>query len=439
MRMLIIEDDKSFSDILYEFFSTKNFKIDTAENGKEAFEKLKNSNYDVVLLDLLLPDINGMDILRKIKESSGITEVIVITGHGNIKLAVQAIKMGAYDFLTKPCSLSEIEITVRKAVESVSLKKENELYKKEKSITNYEELIFESPKMKEIVEKVERISCSDCPVLITGETGTGKEVIARLIHKKSDRSEKPFIALNVSAIPKDLVEAELFGYEKGAFTGATTSKEGFFELADKGTLFLDEIGELEQSIQSKLLRILETKKFFRVGGRKEIETDVRIIAATNRNLEKLVEEGKFREDLYYRLNVIEIRIPPLRERKEDIIPLAEYFLRIYSSKYSKELQGFSEEAKDILLSYPWYGNVRELKNVIERAVIFAEGNFITEKELSCLIREKERKASKKIDEIEKEAIIEVLKKTNYNKKKAAEILGIPLRTFYRKLKKYDIT
>ncbi len=442
MKILIVEDEKDFRDLLTEHFTSCGFEVEGVEGGKEAIELMEKKEFPVVLLDLFLPDINGMEVLEWIKENCPLTEVVVITGHGTIRTAVEAIKKGAYDFLTKPCSLKEIELTVRKALESRGLKLENLLYRREKNtVFEYEGFVFVSPVMKEILEKIERIACSDCPVLITGESGVGKEIIARLIHKKSERKDKPFVAINIASIPKDLIEAELFGYEKGAFTGATRSKEGFFELADGGTLFLDEIGELEPQVQAKLLRAIETKKFYRVGGRKEIESDVRIITATNRDIKKLVEEGKFREDLYYRLNVVEIHIPPLRERKEDIIPLAYHFLEKFSRKYSKKIKGFTKKAEEILLNYPWKGNVRELKNLVERLVLFANKEVIDEKDLSCLIYEDKQtqKVFKPIREVEKEYILEVLKAVNFNKKKASEILGIPLRTLYRKLEYYNIS
>ncbi|GAB6066067.1 sigma-54 dependent transcriptional regulator [Aquifex pyrophilus] len=438
MRVLVVEDDVAFGKLLEEFLSLRGHEVHLAKSGSEAFKKLEEHRYEVILLDLLLPDINGMEILKKVKKDNQFTEVIVITGHGTIRTAVEAMKLGALDFLTKPCSLEEIDINLKRAFETVSIKKENKLLKREKYVREkYEEYVFESPAMKEVLRKAERISCADCPVLITGETGTGKEVIARYIHKLSDRSSKPMVAVNVASIPENLVEAELFGYERGAFTGATTGKEGFFELANGGTIFLDEIGELNHSVQAKLLRVLENGSFYRLGGRKEMKTDARVIAATNRDLKKLVEEGRFREDLYYRLNVVEIHIPPLRERKEDIIPLAKHFLRKFSSKYGKRLSELSREAEEVLLSYHWPGNVRELRNIIERVVLFSdeEKEVVEKEELSCLTYNSNLKP---IELIEREQILKTLREVNNNKKKAAEILGIPLRTFYRKLKKYGI-
>ncbi len=440
MRILVIEDDRDFRELLVEHLSEQGYQVDGASDREEGFEALEEKDYSVVILDLFLPDGNGMDLLSWIKENTPLTEVIVITGHGTIKTAVEAMKLGAYDFLTKPCSLKEVEILVKKALESRGIKRENLLYKRERRVNiDYGGYVFSSPAMKEVISKVEKIACSDCPILITGESGVGKEVVANLIHRNSDRAEKPMVTLNVASVPRELLEAELFGYEKGAFTGADKSRAGFFELADGSTLFLDEIGEMETTLQAKLLRAIETKRFYRIGGRREIESDVRIIAATNRDLRKLIEEGKFREDLYYRLNVVEINIPPLRERREDILPLAYHFLRQFSRKYSKNIEGFTKRAEEALLSYPWYGNVRELRNVVERAVLFSEGSRIDENDISCLFGDKnERGGFKTIRELEKEYILEVLKTVNFNKKKASEILGIPLRTFYRKLEAYGI-
>ncbi len=440
MKILVIEDDRNFRELLVEHLRERGYEVEGAGDREEGFEALEERDYPLVILNLFLPDGNGMDILRWIKENAPLTEVIVITGHGTIKTTVEAMKLGAYDFLTKPCSPREVEMLVSKALESRGLKRENLLLRKEKKThVDYGGYVFSSPAMREVVEKVERIACSDCPVLITGESGVGKEVIANFIHRNSDRADRPMVTVNIASIPRELLEAELFGYEKGAFTGANRGREGFFELSHGGTLFLDEIGEMEVTLQAKLLRAIETKRFYRIGGRREIESDVRIITATNRDLRKMVKEGRFREDLYYRLNVVEIHIPPLRERKEDILPLAEHFLRHFSRKYSRDVEGFTKRAQRELLEYPWPGNVRELKNVVERAVLFAEGRLIDVGDISCLFSSgEERKGFKTIKEIEREYIIEVLKTVNFNKKKASEILGIPLRTFYRKLEAYGI-
>ena len=439
MRILVVEDDADFRNLIVEHLEGCGYQVEGAVDGEEALRLLEEKEFSLVLLDLLLPDRNGMEILRWIKENLTLTEVVVITGHGTIKTAVEAMKLGAFDFLTKPCSLSEVEITVRKAIETRGMRRENLLYRKERDLSvNYSGFVFESPKMKEILRFIEKVACSDCPVLITGESGVGKEVIATLIHRNSDRADRPMVTLNIASIPRDLVEAELFGYERGAFTGAERSKEGFLELADGGTLFLDEIGEMPLDLQAKLLRAIETKKFYRVGGRREMESDVRIITATNRDIKELIKEGRFREDLYYRLNVVEIRVPPLRERKEDILPLARHFLKLYSRKYSKRIEGFTKRAEDLLLSYSWPGNVRELKNAIERAVLFTERDYLDAEDFSCLFGSEVRERRKTLKDLERDYILEVLRQVNFNKKKASEILGIPLRTLYRRLESYGI-
>ncbi len=433
MRVLIVEDEKDFRDLIVDFLSSKGFQVEGVGDLKKALDLIDRKDFAVVILDLLLPDGNGLQLLEKVKEESPLTEVIVLTGHGTVKTAVEAMKKGAYDFLTKPCSLQELELLVEKAMEKRSLAQENLLLKKERDLKEFP--VFHSPSMKEILKKLQRVSCSDCPVLIVGESGVGKEILARLIHVQSERRNKPFVAINVASIPSDLLEAELFGYEKGAFTGANRSKEGFFELSDGGTLFLDEIGEMDLQLQSKLLRAIETKRFYRVGGRKEIFSDVRIVTATNRDLKKLVEEGKFREDLYYRLNVVEIRVPPLRERPEDILPLAEHFLKVFTRKYNSKVKGFTESAKAKLLDYHWPGNVRELKNVIERAVLFAEGDLIDADVLDIDEESNSRSSNGFIPlkDLEKDYIKKVLEAVGGNKRKASEILGIPLRTLYRKI------
>ncbi|QID32380.1 sigma-54-dependent transcriptional regulator [Pampinifervens florentissimum] len=433
MKILIIEDEIEYGWLISKFLREKGHSVDHVSRGELAIDSIDKQHYDLIILDLLLPDMNGMDILRKIKEIPSIQEVVVITGHGTIKIAVEAMKLGAFDFLTKPCSLEEVELVVKKVEDMLSLKRENSLLKSEKRLTE-EDMIIASPAMKNVVDIIGKIACSDCSVIIQGESGVGKELVAKLIHRLSDRKDKPFVAINISAIPQELLEAELFGYEKGAFTGAGNQKAGFMELAKGGTLFLDEITDLDLKLQAKLLRAIEEKKFYRLGGRREVESDVRIICATNRDIKKLVDDGLFREDLYYRLNTVEIKIPPLRERKEDIIPLVEHFLEKFCRKYNKKIKGFTEKAKATLLSYNYPGNVRELRNIVERAVLLCNETLIDENHLNISFHKK----PDSIKEIEKMKIEEVLKRVNFDKRKAAELLDIPLRTFYRKLKKYNL-
>lgn len=434
MKILIVEDEAEYGWLLARFLSEEGYTTKHVLTGGDALDCIDKEHYDLVLLDLLLPDMDGMDLLKRTREGGGMQEVVIITGHGTIKTAVEAVKLGAFDFLTKPSSLEEIKLVVKKIESMLSLKRENSLLKREKMLME-EELIVESPAMKSVIELVERISCSDCSVIIQGESGVGKELVAKLIHNMSDRRDKPYVVINISAIPQELIETELFGYEKGAFTGASSQRQGFMELAKGGTLFLDEITELNLPLQAKLLRAIEDKKFYRVGGRKELESDVRIICATNKDIRKLVEEGMFRNDLYYRLNTVEIKIPPLRERREDIMPIVEHFLEKFCKKYGKKIRGLTRRAKDLLIYYDYPGNVRELRNIIERAVLLCDKDLIDEDHLGIIYNRK----TDNIRDLEKEKIKDVLKRVNYNKKKAAELLGIPLRTFYRKLRRYNLT
>ncbi|ADC89134.1 two component, sigma54 specific, transcriptional regulator, Fis family [Thermocrinis albus DSM 14484] len=433
MRVLLVEDEVDLGSVLVEYLTERGASVVWVQRGGEALKTVQTESFDVVLLDLFLPDMDGMELLKELRESAPLTEVVILTGHGTVRTAVSAVKMGAFDFLTKPCSLEEVFLALKRAEEYASLKRESLLMRRERE-DSLRGLVFESEAMKKVLDMVKKITCSDCNVLITGETGTGKEVVARLIHHMSDRRDKPFVVVNVPSIPKDLLEAEIFGYEKGAFTGANQSREGFWELAKGGVIFLDEISEIDIPLQAKLLRVIETKRFYRVGGRREIHSDVRVIAATNRDLRDMVKKGLFREDLYYRLNTVEIRIPPLRERREDILPLAHLFLKEFSVKYSKHVEGFTEEAKRKLLSYHYPGNVRELRNIVERAVLFAESNIIEEDDIYITTEEE----WKSLRELEKKKIEEALIACGYNKKKAAELLGIPLRTFYRKLERYGL-
>ena len=433
MKVLIVEDEIDFGELLSRFLSDKGYTVKHATKGLEAIELIEKEQFDIILLDLFLPDVNGMELLRSIKGEGQLQEVIVITGHGTVKTAVEAMKLGSFDFLTKPCTLLEIETVIRNAQELINLKRENYLFKSERRLKGFQ-FIYKSQRMRDVVEKISKIACSDCNVMVLGESGVGKEFVARFIHELSNRKDKPFIAVNLPAIPEELMEAELFGYEKGAFTGASSARIGFFELAKGGTIFLDEITEMSISAQAKLLRVIENKRFYRVGGRKEIESDVRIICATNRDIKRLVEEGLFREDLYYRLNVVEIYVPPLRERHEDILPLAEHFLDHFKVKYNKDIKGFSREARDLLLSYHYPGNIRELKNIIERAVLFCDSDYIEPVDID--LPKTDRRHT--LRDIERERIEEVLKSVGYNKRRASEILGIPLRTLYRKLEKYGL-
>ncbi len=433
-KVLVIDDDKEQAEILSNLLEKEGFESKYAvEAGKAIY--LYQRGYNIVLMDLKMPEINGIELMEKLKEiTDGI--FIFITAYGTIPSAVEAIKKGAFDYLTKPVDFENLLKTLKKAIEFNELKKENlrlkeelEYYEKEKAI------VYKSSKMKEITLLAKDVAKTDATILLTGESGTGKEILARFIHKESGRKGR-FVPVNCSAIPETLLESELFGYEKGAFTGADRRKEGKVLWADNGTLFLDEIGDMPLALQGKILRLLQDKCFERVGGLETIYVDVRFIAATNQNLEEKIKEGKFREDLFYRLNVIKIHIPPLRERKEDIIPLAKYFIDYYSKKYRKEIKEVSERALENLLKYSWPGNVRELENVIERTVILTKGEKI---ENFAGIEMKESKYEPlKMEEVEKIHIEKILKMVNGNISKASEILGIHRNTLREKIKKYGI-
>lgn len=441
--ILIIDDEPSICKALKIAFQAESYSVKTALNGKEGLKALKLNVPDVVILDLRLPDTDGIELIEKIKELAYDTVIIVITAFGDTKTAVEAIKKGAYDFITKPFDLNEIKLSVERALREKALSAENELLKlKEEKIV----FITNDKRMLDILSQIDSIAQSDSNVLIEGETGTGKELIARMIHEKSRRSKGPFLPLNCSALPANLFESELFGYEKNAFTGATDRKKGLFELANNGTLFLDEVGEIPIELQAKLLRTLEEKKIRRIGGLSHIPINVRIISATNRNLKCESEKGSFRLDLYFRLCVFKIKIPPLRERRSDIIPLLNYYLDVFNKLFKKNIRGFSEEAIQILQQYSWPGNVRELKNIVERAFIIAKKDIITEKELPLELKESNLYSLKNspeeshsfisLEELEKRHIQEALEKTHWNIKKAAELLGISRFSLQRRIKKY---
>jgi len=446
MKILIIDDEAGIRESLSGILEDEGYSISVAESGNEGLEKIETENPDIIILDLFLPGIPGMDILKQLSEKK-ITEksvVIVISGHGNIQTAVEAIKNGAFDFIEKPINFEKLLSILEKAKKQLSLLKETEILK-EKLFS--ETIIGNSPVMEKLKKEIEAVAPVDSTVIIYGESGTGKELVARTIHQLSKRSSAPFVPINCAAIPDNLIEAELFGYEKGAFTGANARKKGKFEIADGGTLFLDEIGDMPLMAQSKLLRVLEDKAIERIGSVERINVDVRVISATNKNLEKAIEEGTFREDLYYRLNVIPIHVPPLRERGTDILLLADYFLSKFSADYKRKKIELSESVKEIFLSYHWPGNVRELKNLIERLVIlvkkgkvepedlpenmFSKKGFSINRFLSMPLKEAREK-------FEREYIIATLRETKGDMKLAAAKMQIDLSNLYRKMNKYGI-
>lgn len=442
MNILVVEDERLQREVLSELLRKEGFKVFEASSAKEAESKIKSESIDVCLLDLRLPDKDGLALLPEIKSVNPEIDVIIITAFGSIESAVTALKSGAHDYLLKPISFEDLLLRLKRIEEKRNLISENLILKEAlKDSLREEGLIYTSEKMKEIVSLISRVSKTDSTVIVEGESGVGKEIVVKLIHKMSERANYPLIKVNCASIPETLLESELFGYEKGAFTGAYQKKPGKFELADRGTLFLDEIGEMPLSVQPKLLRVIQEKEFERLGGVKPIKVDVRIIAATNRNLEEMVKKGLFREDLYYRLNVVRIFIPPLRERREDIPVLIDHFIEKYSKKHGKNIKGISREARDSLLKYDYPGNVRELENIIERACILSRGEIILSEDIfGFRSKEKEEsgKLKYKVESLEKALILDALRNCDWIQTKAAEELGISERMLRYKMKKYGI-
>lgn len=381
-RILIVDDEDSVCQMLRDVLEDEGYRVEIALDGHEALRKMKSLDVDAVLLDIRMPGLDGMQVLKLAQEAGITVPVVLITAYGTTETAIQAMKLGAFDYVLKPFNIEELLMTIKKAVEMERLASELAALRQELSDqVPPEEMIGRSPVMQEVYKSIGKVADSNVTVLILGESGTGKELVARAIHRNSRRHQGPFVKINCAAIPENLLESELFGYEKGAFTGALTRKLGKFELAHRGTIFLDEISEIKPATQAKLLRVLQEKEFERVGGTDTIKVDVRILAATNKNLEEMVREGLFREDLYFRLNVVSIVLPPLRERREDIPLLVDHFLKKYASELQKEIKGFSPEALKLLKEYDWPGNVRELRNVCERAVVMAAGPVILPEDL----------------------------------------------------------
>ncbi|MCL4477124.1 MAG: sigma-54 dependent transcriptional regulator [Nitrospirae bacterium] len=440
--VLIIEDEKLMRVTLEDALKSEGYDVVSFGTGTDALNSLRNNLFDVVVTDVRLPDIDGLGILKEISRLNA-AQVIVMTAFGTIKDAVEAMKLGAFDYITKPFALDEFLLLIERALEIKRLKEENIRLKKDLNKCYCgPNIIGESTEMKKVFSLIERVSASDATVLILGESGTGKELVATTIHYQSKRKDKPLIKVNCAALPEGLIESELFGHEKGAFTGAVKRKPGRFELANGGTVFLDEIGDLPPSTQAKILRVIQERQFERIGGTATLTVDVRIIAATNKDLEEEVKAGRFREDLYYRLNVIPIVLPPLRERREDIPPLVEFFTDKYRSRLSKDVR-FSRDAADMLLAYDYPGNVRELENIIERCVTLSRAEVIEKDELPSLISSetlgtKSLVLSNVAADAEKAHILMVLKTTQGNKTRAAEILGISRKTLWEKMNAYGM-
>jgi len=449
-RILIADDEQVQREMLEGFLVKQGYGVGIAGDGSQALEKFKGGAFDLVLTDYRMPGMDGIQLLKELKRLNPEVMVVVLTAFGSVGTAVAAMKEGAYDYLNKPIDLEELLLLIRRVEKEVGLSRENrELREQLREKFKVDFIISASRRMEEALNLVKRVAPSQATVLILGESGTGKELIARAIHYSSPRAERPLVKVNCAALPENLLESELFGHEKGAFTGAVGRRIGRFEQADQGTIFLDEIGDLSPSLQSKLLRVLQEKEFERVGSSQTLKADVRVIAATNHNLEEAIQKGTFREDLYYRLNVVTLSLPPLRERKEDIPPLIEHFLKKYSRENQKPVVSLSKEAKDLLMNYHYPGNVRELENIIERAVVLSRGDSITTQDLPLNLRESKvedlmkeaaggRSLRETLEEIERLRITQALEKSHGVQTKAAEELGISERVLRYKMKKYGI-
>ena len=447
-RILVIDDEPMICNMLYEALNKKNYVVEMAETGSDGIQKMVKNPYNLIITDIYLPEMNGIDVLKKVKKIEPDVGVIVITAHSSVESAVAAMKVGAYDYLTKGFSLDEIELTVEKFFKYQNLVIENERLRHELgSQYGIDNIIGNSKKIKEVFEAIEMVAPTNSTILIQGESGTGKELIAKAIHQKSLRKDKAFIKTNCAAIPEGLVESELFGHERGAFTGAFKSTKGRFELANKGTILLDEISEIKPTLQAKLLRVLQEREFEKIGNPETIPVDVRVIATTNKDLKEEIKHGNFREDLYYRLNVVPIKIPTLKERKEDIPLLVDHFIKKYSVENCRAITGIDEDALDILLHYGWPGNVRELENMIERAVVICRENRISRKNIMWEqninlvgVASSNGKALPlmPLKEVEKEMILQTLVDENNNRTRTAEKLGITVRTLRNKLREYDL-
>ncbi len=458
-KLLVVDDEKNLRLVVQKEMARQGHEVECAADGEAAWEMLEQQDFDVVLCDINMPRLDGLGLLRRTREQSqNPPEVIMLTGQATVESAIEAMKLGAYDYLTKPYRIGELSALVTAAAEKQQLKVDNQRLRAQIARTHQSlpEIVADSPQMKEALRLVQRVAPSDTSVLITGESGVGKELIAQAIHRLSNRCDKPFIDLNCAALQDTLLESELFGYEAGAFSGARARKLGLFEIADGGTLFLDEIMEMPMQLQSKLLRALETRTFFRVGGVKKVEVDVRLIAATNRDKDSAIAEGVFRADLMYRVNSFEINVPPLRERREDIEPLARYLLHKLAGHDEPEL---SPAAIDALNAFDWSGNVRQLRNCLERAILLSDNGMITPRELPPEIAFRTEKTSVSVSynppqstgvtsfqntspsnlrDVERQQIIGALEKTGWHRGKTVELLGISPSTLYRRLREYDL-
>ena len=456
-KVLIVDDEANMRSILAELLSEQGYEIATAKDGDEAIRRAQSSRFDLILLDLKLPVKDGLQVLRELRTKGINTAVVVLTAFSSIETAIEAMKLGAYDYVSKPFKVDKLKAVIKNAISSSAGLDRSLFFARQPIDSGNTGIIGNTPEMRRVLDLVDQVAATNATVLIFGESGTGKELIARAIHYRSPRASRPLIKVSCAALPESLLESELFGHEKGAFTNAVYRRPGRFELADTGTLFLDEVGEMSPAMQSKLLRVLQEREFERVGGTRSIKVDVRIIAATNKDLRKEVADGRFREDLYYRLSVVPIYLPPLRERKDDIIPLAEEFIKRFSQELGKTIQCLTDDAKKALRNYDWPGNVRELENCMERAVIFTKSDRIDKDMLflnssavnasdsaniesipATAESSAEDKLLMSLEELEKRHIMAVLEKTNRNRTEAAKILKITRRTLLNKIKAYSI-
>jgi two-component system response regulator HydG len=447
-RILVVDDEESHRIMLRAVLQEEGYEVTEAGDGPDAIRAMEQEPFDLVLLDIRMTTLDGIETLTEIRKISPFVPVLMMTAYASVKTAVEALKAGAFEYLTKPLDIDELKILIEKALEHYHLREENLALKERLGDRfDFSKIIGKSPKIKELFDLLSQVAPTDATVLILGESGTGKELVANAIHHNSPRANQPFIKVAGAALPETLLESELFGHEKGAFTGAVARKEGRFQLAHRGAIFLDEVGEMSATTQTKILRVLQEKEFEPLGSTRTVKVDVRVIAATNKDLEKEVREGRFREDLFYRLNVVPVSLPPLRERKEDIPNLAGHFLSLYREKNQKELREISKKALDLLVRYDWPGNIRELENCIERAVVLARGEVIAPADLppqiQALSSEKEDSEVRfpsgvSLHEVERALILKTLEDTGGNRSRAAEILGINRRTLQMKLKEYGM-
>ena len=447
--ILVVDDEESVRKLLTAVLRKEGYLVEVAEDGREALEKVQAISPDLVLMDVRMPQLDGLSAFKAMRKSKGDVLVILMTAFAAVETAVEAMKIGAYDYIIKPFNIDEVKLLIKRALQMQTLTEEVKALRQE-LYSNYrlDRMLTNSPKMQKLCRVIGKVAASNATVLITGESGTGKELIANTLHYTSPRSKGPFVKINCGALPETLLESELFGHEKGAFTGASARKLGRFELAHTGTIFLDEIGEISLSLQVKLLRVLQEREFERVGGVETIKTDIRVIAATNRNLEEMVSKRTFREDLYYRLNVVAIHVPPLRERKEDVRLLADYFLHKYGQENNKSVSAIDEEALTCMQGYSWPGNVRELGNVVERAVIMSTGSVVFLEDLPAALTKQQATADEGdyeglhlkeiVKQVESAAIKQALAKNSGNRVKTAKELGISRRSLLYKIEEYGL-